>query len=434
MVTKKDKKKERLYLLTNNKVKIYTKYDKNQFFNNPLKMKEKGKEKEKPNIKDKEENSKDESKDMIVGDVLEEESEIKDENENEAQNQSFNSLSDKQKENEMKLTGKINIYFKYDKKFVIPKYRMKFSESPNMLYNEGFHIAFGGFWNGDIILKQLIEIKTDTKKNKNRKINIIKTGEMSPITKILIDKTDTIAICSNYEGTIFVYIIDQIDKFNWRILKVINEGQCEISSLAISETLNIFIACFKNGYNMIYTLPNCKLINSFKIEENDIKNKSITKDNNDPNIDIETSSSNNIYSPDMTFISQSPLPCYIFYIKERKSLCVYSINGQFLNELVLKYDIVANGIKKFTDHFFREYLFIYNSLTNTIDVHQLVDLNLIISSPVINHQFVDFQFTKDLDYAFILVKVKQKNDDKSQAHKMMILKQITPETNKFIFY
>ena len=434
MVTKKDKKKERLYLLTNNKVKIYTKYDKNQFFNNPLKMKEKGKEKEKPNIKDKEENSKDESKDMIVGDVLEEESEIKDENENEAQNQSFNSLSDKQKENEMKLTGKINICFKYDKKFVIPKYRMKFSESPNMLYNEGFHIAFGGFWNGDIILKQLIEIKTDTKKNKNRKINIIKTGEMSPITKILIDKTDTIAICSNYEGTIFVYIIDQIDKFNWRILKVINEGQCEISSLAISETLNIFIACFKNGYNMIYTLPNCKLINSFKIEENDIKNKSITKDNNDPNIDIETSSSNNIYSPDMTFISQSPLPCYIFYIKERKSLCVYSINGQFLNELVLKYDIVANGIKKFTDHFFREYLFIYNSLTNTIDVHQLVDLNLIISSPVINHQFVDFQFTKDLDYAFILVKVKQKNDDKSQAHKMMILKQITPETNKFIFY
>ena len=103
------------------------------------------------------------------------------------------------------------------------------------------------------------------------------------------------------------------------------------------DTKILFISIVEqNGYNMIYTLPNCKLINSFKIEENDIKNKSITKDNNDPNIDIETSSSNNIYSPDMTFISQSPLPCYIFYIKERKSLCVYSINGQFLNELVIR--------------------------------------------------------------------------------------------------
>ena len=72
--------------------------------------------------------------------------------------------------------NKINIYPKYDKKFVVPKYRMKFTESPTVLYDEGFHIALGGFWNGDIILRQLIENKNDSKKSKNRKI-IIKSQE-----------------------------------------------------------------------------------------------------------------------------------------------------------------------------------------------------------------------------------------------------------------
>ena len=437
IVKKKDKKKERLYLLSNNKVKVFTKYDKNQFFKTTLKDKdntEKGKEKQ--NNKDKEENKENDDKDYNIGDILEEEDEFKDESEN----NSF-TIAEK-KDNEMKFPwkeqNKINIYPKYDKKFVVPKYRMKFTESPTVLYDEGFHIAFGGFWNGDIILRQLIENKNDSKKSKNRKINIIKTGELSPITKILIDKTETIAICGNSEGNIFIYIIDQNDKLTWNIHKIINEGQGEISSMAISEHLNIFIICFKNGYCMVYTLPNCKLFNSFKIEENDFNiNKIINKDNNEPNIEMEALTqvpeSNEIYSPDMTFISQSPLPCFVFYIKKRKSLCVYSINAHYLNEYPLKYEIVENGIKKYTDHFSKDYLFIFNSITNTIDVHKLVDLDLVFSSPIINHQFVDFQFTKDLDYAFILVKSKQKNDDKSQAHKMLVLKQTPTETNKTLY-
>ena len=200
--------------------------------------------------------------------------------------------------------------------------------------------------------------------------------------------------------------------------------------MAINENLNIFIICFKNCYNMLYTLPNCKLFNSFRIEENDFNNRKTNKENSEQNIDkqvnsfIPISSSNNIYCPNITFISQSPLPCFVFYIKERKSLCVYSINACFLNEFVLGYEIIENGIKKFTDHFFKDYLFIYNTINNTIDVHALVDLNLVISSPIINYQFIDFRFTKDSDYAFILVKDKQKNkDEKSQVHKMLLLKQ-----------
>ena len=415
LVKKKDRKKERLYLLTNNKVKVYTKYDKNQLFKSAA-SKEKAKGKEYDG-------------DMNLGDILGEEDEIKDDNDNEMLSNSLPNI-EKQKDSDEKLTikeqSKMNIYAKYDKKFLVPKYRMRFSESPNLLYDEGFHIAFGGFWNGDIILRQLIEFKADTKKSKYKKLNIIKTGELSPIIKILTDITETIAICYNAEGTIFIYIIDQNDKLTWHIHKIINEGQGEISSLALNENLDIFIACFKNGYCMTYTLPNCKLYNSFRIEEYEL-NKSINKDNNLSSSQIESlesiSFSNKIYSPDICFISQSPLPCFIFYIKERKSLCVYSINAHFLNEFYLGYEIVENGIQKYTDNFFKDHLFIFNSLNNTIDVHELTDLKLIFSSPIINYQFVDFQFTKELDYAFILVKVKQKNEDKSPTHKILVLKQ-----------
>ena len=417
IVKKKDRKKERLYLLTNNKVKVYTKYDKNQLFKSSA-----SKEKEK-------EKNKDIDEDINIGEILCEEEEIKDENDSEIRPNSFGNLDKHEEKLTMKEQSKMNIYAKYDKKFTVPKYRMKFSESPTLLYDEGFHIAFGGFWNGDIILKQLIEFKADTKKSKNKKVNIIKTCVLSPIIKIITDKTETIAMCYNTEGIIFIYIIDQNDKLTWHIHKIINEGQGEISSLALNEELNIFIVCFKNGYCMTYTLPNCKLYNSFRIEEYEL-DKNTNKDNNLSSSQIETidSISNKIYSPGICFISQSPLPCFIFYIKERKSLCAYSINAHFLNEFYLGYEIVENGIQKYTDNFFKDYLFIYNNIKNTIDVHELTNLKLIYSSQVINYQFVDFQFTKELDYAFILVKVKQKNEDKSPTHKIMVLKQSLNDT------
>jgi hypothetical protein len=295
---------------------------------------------------------------------------------------------------------------------------MNSSESPTILYEEGFFLAFGGFWNGDIIIKNIIENKNDIKKGKSKKINIIKTGILSPITKMIIDKTETIVICVNAEGTVFIYLIDRNDKFCWSLYKEINEGQGEISSIAISENMGIFIICFKNGYCMAYTLPNCKLYNSFRIEEDDFHNNLQNKVNNESIPD--SLSSSNIYSPDITFISESPLPCFIFYIKERKSLVVYSINAHFLKEAVLGYEIVENGIKKYTDFLFRDYLFVYNSINSTIDIYKLTYLELIISTPIINNQFIDFQFSKDSDTALILVK---KNEDKSQTYKILLLKQ-----------
>ena len=48
--------------------------------------------------------------------------------------------------------------------------------------------------------------------------------------------------------------------------KVLTCQKGEISALEISENLNIFIACSKDGNCMTYSLPRIKLINSFNIE------------------------------------------------------------------------------------------------------------------------------------------------------------------------
>ena len=423
IVRKKERKKERLYLLTNNKVKVFTKNDKIQFFKSTKEKPKIEKEKEKEK-KEEEKIPENENDNINIGDMLEEneiKGEIKEDKESEISIQTPNSsinYVERQREYTGKEQSKINIYQKYDKKYTIPRYRMNSSESPTILYEEGFFLAFGGFWNGDIIIKNIIENKIDIKKGKSKKINIIKTGILSPITKMIIDKTETIVICANAKGTIFIYLIDRNDKFCWSLYKEINEGQGEISSIAISENLSIFIICFKNGYCMTYTLPNCKLYNSFRIEQDDFHNTLPNKFNNESAPD--SLSSPNIYSPDITFISESPLPCFVFYIKERKSLCVYSINAHFLKEAVLGYEIVDNGIKKYTDFLFRDYLFIYNRINSKIDIYKLSNLELMISSPIINNQFIDFQFSKDLDTALILVK---KNEDKSQTYKILLLKQ-----------
>ena len=76
------------------------------------------------------------------------------------------------------------------------------------------------------------------------------------------------------------------------------------------------------------------------------------------------------------------------------------------------YEIVPNGIKKYSDYFNKDYLFIYNQRGKTIDVYNLIDLNIIGRSVIINDTFIDFHFSKEMDHALILVKIN--NDNKSE--------------------
>jgi hypothetical protein len=228
-----------------------------------------------------------------------------------------------------------------------------------------------------------------------------------------IDENEIFVICGNILGTIFVYTINQNDKTDWNLYKIIFDHNQPITSISINEVLNIFITCSKTGYCMVYTLPNCKLVNSYKL-------KNIINNNNSNN------NENTILIADISLISSSPLPCIIFYFKARSSLAVFSINGHFINEKIINFEINSNEIKIFADSQFNDYLLIFNKKNENIEVYNIIELKMIMTWPIKNYSFIDFILSKDLDSIFALVNYKipieEQEDDNDNDYKILVLK------------
>ena len=232
---------------------------------------------------------------------------------------------------------------------------------------------------------------------------------------MIIDLSETFIICANKIGTIYIFKINAKNKGDWILHKAIQDNQREITSIDLNENLNIFVTCDKEGYINLYTLPTCKLFNSYKINENIFQNNNLNLNETRSGSNININNFYNSLFVDHAIIFNSPLPSLIFYIKSRKSICVFSINFHFIKEIQLGYEIVPNGIKKYTDYFSKDYLFIYNKNEKTIDVYDLINLNIniIAKSSKINYTFVDFNFSKEMDHALIMVKI---NDDKKNEN------------------
>ena len=285
----------------------------------------------------------------------------------------------------------------------------RINHPPSIFYNNGKIVALGGYWNG-IILVQNIEEIPDDKKIKTKSTATFCTGENSPIVKIAISKNEIYAVCGNALGNIFVFIINQNNKQEWTLYKKIVAHRDEISCLDVNEDLNIIISCSKDGYWFTHSLPNCSLINSFKFSENNFSNKNLV---------------DKVYYPKMVLIAYSPLPCVVFYFEERQSLCVFSINGKLIKEEIIGFKLKENSIKKYIDMQFNEYLLIYNEINNCIEIFNIVELKLLISLPKIEHTFVDFLIGKDLDHIIVLVKFKEKDEEKitkKTAYKIFIIR------------
>ena len=294
---------------------------------------------------------------------------------------------------------------------------MNISHAPTLIYDKGNYIALGGLWNGNILINKLEEV--GNKKDKSQKyISIISTNNFSPITHMKIDLSETFVICASKMGVIYIFIIDNSNKGEWILYKKIYDYQNEITSISINENLNVFAVSDKDGYINLYTLPACKLFNSYKINDMIFPNNlSLSKANYSSSM-----SSTLIYIPLNThanhvIISQSPLPCLIVYIESRKSLIIFSINFHFIKEVKLGYEIVPNGIKKYNDYFGKDYLFIYNKNEKVIEVYDIVDMNIIGRSPKINHVFVDFDFSKEMDHALIIVKINEEKESENKRDK-----------------
>ena len=279
-------------------------------------------------------------------------------------------------------------------------------KQPKVWLDNGRILVKGGYWNGNIILKNFNKEK-DSSNNKNNirnnnemyKTFIYTTSEYSPITKILVDKNETFAICANTSGTIYIFKISSLNKLNWSIYNNINNHNSPISSMAIHENLNILITCSIDGLCILYTLPYFKLYNSFIIGKDD-------KENN-----VE-----DILTPDIVLISDKPLPCFIFYIDLKRTIYFYSINGKLLKKQKLNFSIKENYINIYTDYQFVDYLIIYNSRNKTFDMYSIIDFVLIVRSPSIpNAEFIDYVLSKEMDHLLILCK-EEKNNNKNKLY------------------
>ena len=304
------------------------------------------------------------------------------------------------------ITSKVNISRKDDVKLPEFKYRLNTKENYcncSVIFGKGLYIVLGGYWNGNIVIKSL-DYKTIAKgKDLNKTLFIYSTNELSPITKIIIDESETYAICANKAGRILVYVINPEKKYVWNLSMILSFHKTEITSLAISDNLNIFISCSKDGNCMLYSLPRIKLFNSWYIESQ------------------ETGDGEDIFCSNI-IIFHTPLPCFIFYIQNLNYLYVYSINGKFLKKHKLNYKIVNNGITKYIDYQYKDYLMIYNSNDRTIDIHRGIDFEFVTKSPVINYNFIDFVLCQALDHALILVENANENKKSEAKYKILVLK------------
>ena len=297
------------------------------------------------------------------------------------------------------------------------------NKQPINWLDKGTIIVKGGYWNGTIMLKSIVKENTKNPNKINdsgKNIFIYGTKEYSPITKIVIDKNETFALCGNTNGTIYVFEINQNDKFKWTLYKNVNNHNSPISSLAIHENLNIAITCSENGLCMLYSLPYFQLYNSFIIGKDD----------------ADVKNDEEIFGPDVVLISDSPLPCFIFYVNAKNCLYFYSINGHLLKKQMLDFTIQEKSIKIYTDYNFIDYLLVYNITNKSIDLYSMIDFQLFCSIKTENKDndnkdnnnnkednsdyniVVDFILSDEMDHALILFRDEKQRDN----YKIYVLK------------
>ena len=95
---------------------------------------------------------------------------------------------------------------------------------------------------------------------------------------------------------------------------------------------------------------------------------------------------------------------------------------------------MPNGIKKYSDYFRKDFLFIYNKREKTIDIYDIMNLEIILRTAKIEYTFVDFCFSKEMENALIMVKVDDEDineniKDKNVKKNYKIL-MLNPQGNK----
>ena len=217
------------------------------------------------------------------------------------------------------------------------------------IIRDGKIIIVSGFYDGKILVIQ----------NDLENIPIYPFREESSIiTTINVDFEEKYLFIGNNIGNISIISIESNDINNWKEIHFINDQLSIINSIETNYQLNIWASSTIDGYINIYTLPQCKLTKSFKIE-----------------YDL----CNNI------FICDSPLPSILIICQEE--VLLYSING---NKIYYQkeYSKIINPIV--IKDFIKKDFLAYITNGNEIHIRNVSDFTLISSIKIDSEIFYLF--------------------------------------------
>ena len=221
--------------------------------------------------------------------------------------------------------------------------------SPIIIYSQGRYIAQGGFYGGLILLSELEPDINDKSKNYFSSIlnntEIFNKIDYSPITTLIINKSEEAIIAGTYMGTVIIY------DNSWNIKNVLNDHQhLPITSLNFSDELLIWGSCSMDGYVKIYTYPTNKPILSIKVEQSSYA--------------------------EYLLISSSPLPSFVIYSKNNLYFYCYSLIGKLIRKEKEEYIEIKTPII-FKDIYGNDKL-IYGDDTGSLNIRTLPNLELLI--------------------------------------------------------
>ena len=270
---------------------------------------------------------------------------------------------------------------------------------PFVVYENFKYIIKGGFWDGRLELNSI-----NLSQNEPNISKCFFSYYQIPITILKMYQDEKYLFCGNKLGMLIVYAVKGPNLVK-KIIKVTHTD--EITDISFNYNLNMFASVSKDGYLLLYIVPNFKLIRVLKISNlisrNKTKNlfnnknenmekmkiksdeKSKSEKNNQNIFQTEEEDDNDINEEsdeiyaDNIFLSSSPLPCITIYISKMKLFLTYTINGEFVSEQKEKDKYGSNYItssKLYKNLTFQEFL-IYGTDKGIVKIRRFPDMNLV---------------------------------------------------------
>ena len=251
-----------------------------------------------------------------------------------------------------------------------PSYLISGIDIPMIIYNDNKYILKGGFWDGRI------EISSATSDEKFS--FCIFPNEDDPVVVMEMTKDENYLLCGTKKGFIIVYLVKGN---NFEFVQKLYYHSEEITSISISNNLNMIATSSKDGFIMLYTFPLFKLVRAIKISINENENEFVFADK--------------------IFLSSSPIPCVTIYISSKSLFKTYSINGAKLYENAeLENSTFIKCSQIIHDLNFQDIL-IYGTNNGFIKIRKFPDMSLVNVIDFLDGQPIEtFALSKDHRYCF----------------------------------